>query len=212
MQNSQVKTWRICARKLPPSLSEDEFLKTDIIANFIQKNIISVKYYPAEAIGDTSAPASSMAIITITADDFTFKQFTDSLSKQTFKMTYCDPKPAQIEYAPCQSLSVRYNQQQVNNNRQIAPIDKDPEFIEFSSKFEESYTPQTDALPDKLELDDDDELNAERNLNIMSQKLSGGKIKSGGPNGSNSNNQNSGSRKSKKKNKNNDRFTYKSHQ
>lgn len=185
MQNSGVKTWRVCARKLPPTLSEDEFLKTDLIANYIENKIISVKYYPAEAIGDTSAPASSMAIITITADDLTFKKFTDALSQQTFKMTYCEPKTAQIELAPCQNLSVRYNQQQANNSRQMIPIDKDPEFIEFSSKFEESYTPPADAVLEKLEIDSDDQFNAENNLNIMSQKLNGGKINSNGPNGSN---------------------------
>lgn len=205
MQNSQ-NTWRVCVRKLPPSLSEEEFLQTEVIANFIQKNKITVKYYPAEAIGDTSAPASSMAIITITADNFAFKQFTDSLTKQTFKMTYCDPKPAQIEFAPCQNLAIRNAQPQGNNNRQTVPIDKDPEFIEFSSKFEDSYTPPTDALPDKSELEENDEVNAERNLNIMSQKLSGGKINSSGQNNGGNNGPSDG-RKKRKNRKNRNQYT-----
>lgn len=201
MQNPQIKTWRICCRKLPPTLSEDEFLKTEIIANYITNNIISVKYYPAEAIGDTSAPASSMAMISITADDFTLKQFIDSLSQQTFKMTYCEPKTAQIEYAPCQGLSVRPSQQQYNN-RQLQPIDKDPEFINFSSKFEESFVPLTDAMLDKSIVDEDDEMKAKfnYNINVMSQKLNGGNIKNSGP--KSGNNDSRGGKRKKSKNKN----------
>lgn len=161
------KPFKICCRKLPPTLTKEEFCNIDLIQKYSQNNPIDIKYYPAEMVGDTAAPPTSMAMITINGDYQNTEVFLQRLSKQKFKFHTGESISPQIEAAPCQSLFIKNHPTQP---KQPAPIDNDPDFVSFCKTFEESFTPETDVNLDTL-LDDDDSIDPNKMLNQMNQKL-----------------------------------------
>ncbi|OHS93012.1 hypothetical protein TRFO_40685 [Tritrichomonas foetus] len=163
-------TVRIICRKLPPTLSEEDFCRIDFIRNYINSKVISVKYYQSDLVGDTSAPSSSTAIVTV-HDQSTIQLICLNLAQQKFTMSYGEPVLAQIEYAPCQSLNIPY--QQPPPQKPLPSIDEDPDFIAFSREFETSFVPPTDALLEQKDVEAEETLDASKMMYHINARMLG---------------------------------------
>lgn len=140
-----MSQFRIAIRKIPPSVTEDEFKKLKQVAKILAENRGSLQFYSAAMVGDTSAPASAFAIITLfnvaevgmvcsELETLTFPQPYDPSGSKTFHPV--------IERAPIASLSVDV---QVQEKTKVADIEDDPDFAAFVKDYENGFVPETNA-------------------------------------------------------------------
>lgn len=135
---------RIAVRKIPPSVTEEEFRALKPITKILSRGG-SVQFYPAEIVGQTAAPASAFAVVTLSESELggaltelegiTFQQPYDTSSNKTYHPV--------VELAPIKVLSTI---SQIQEKARVADIDDDPEFVAFAKNYETGFIPETDAV------------------------------------------------------------------
>jgi hypothetical protein len=164
---------RIICRKLPPTVTEDLFRNIDFVRNLVDQYIATVQFYPADLIGDTAAPPSATAIISIFGgSEQLIADFTAQLSRQTFSHPL-KPTPItpQVEFAPVQGLPSEALPQSVQ--KQLASIDDDPDFMQFAKDYGSSHIPATDSLLTHEEILQDPILDSTSVVRALNDRLSG---------------------------------------
>lgn len=121
---------RVAVRKIPPSVTEEEFKGMTPIANILAEKRGSVQFYSAKMVGKTAGPAFAFAIVTLEDGD------ADSLISELENITFlsheagskqCHPV---IERAPIKVLPTS-----TNGKAKIIDIDNNPDFVEFAQKY-----------------------------------------------------------------------------
>lgn len=131
---------RMICRKMSPTMTEQEFLNLDVVRRFVP-SFASCQFYTAKMIGDTAAPASSMAILTFKSSrDGQYDTFAKMMSATSLPLPFGNPQPPQIEFAPISQLPPPPKVQD-NQGKPMASIDEDTEFMKFSQSFEEMFIP-----------------------------------------------------------------------
>ena len=130
---------RIICRKLPPNITEEKFLSIDIIQKVIKENNLTVQFYTTEDIGETSAPNTSIAIIS--GADIP-KDFVQQLTEIKLELPFGGFAKPQVEFAPIHFKlpTKKYT------IKQVPPIDEDQEFIDFSKNYKAKTVIPTDKL------------------------------------------------------------------
>jgi hypothetical protein len=162
---------RIICRKLPPTVTEDAFKSIDCVRRLLDGHSATVQFYAAELVGDTAAPPSATAIITLfEGSEGLFREFVQTMSAQTFQLPFKDTRvPPQIELAPVQVLPPEGPSLQ----RQLAAIDDDPEFMQFARDYGNSHIPATDSLMSHEEIIEDSEIDSTSVVRALNDRLSG---------------------------------------
>lgn len=133
-------TIRIICRKMSPTMTEQEFLNLDVVRHYVP-SVASCQFYSAKMIGDTAAPASSMAILNFrSSNGRIYEDFAKIMSVTQLPLPFGNPQPPQVEYAPITQLPPPPKVQD-NQGKQMAAIDEDTEFMKFSQSFEEMFIP-----------------------------------------------------------------------
>lgn len=125
---------RLCLRKIPMSVTEEEFLTIPCIARAIRDGGARVDFYSAELVGETSAVPSSTALVTF-KNEKELDQFRPEFERIEFN-TQPIYRP-QVEYAPIRTIP----QTTTHMQRSLPSIDEEQEFMEFKAKLEETTTP-----------------------------------------------------------------------
>jgi hypothetical protein len=171
---------RIICRKLPPTVTEEAFKNIEFVRSLVDQCVATVQFYQADIVGDTSAPPSATAIITIFGGSESFiNDFTSLMAQQKFPHPLKQsPTSPQVELAPVQTLPPEPPVPPVQ--KQLASIDEDPDFMQFAKDFGTSYIPATDSLLSHEEILQDPVLDSANVLRALNDRLSG---RSGGASG-----------------------------
>ena len=164
-------------RKLPPTLTEQEFFRIPQIAQMKSNQKIKnlqFKFYSAEMVGETAAPPSSMAMVSFSCNHLTYTRLTNDLAKIKFNKPNVGSQVEynhQIEQAPCFDLLVKPSPNQNHPQRPPPPIDNDPEFINFCKEFDSKFKLPTDQLIKPEKLNESDTVDSKKVIQSLSAKL-----------------------------------------
>ena len=139
MAQRQLPFMRIICRKLPPGITEEKFLNIDVVKKGVEANHLTVQFYTYEDVGETSAPNTSVAILT---GEHIPEQFVLELTELQLELPFGGFAKPQVEFAP---MHVRFETKQPNI-KPLPPIDEDPEFVEFSKNYKSKMEIPTDKL------------------------------------------------------------------
>jgi hypothetical protein len=152
---------RIVCRRLPPTVTEEQFRSLACVKILLDADLATLQFYTADLIGDTAAPSSATAIITLFAPADA-RSFIAQLSALRFPHPlHPSPVAPLVELAPLQRLPQPPQGPVQPPAKPPAPIEEDPEFMQFAKDYELRHVPPTDALmspedfgQDGFEIDD----------------------------------------------------------
>jgi hypothetical protein len=166
---------RIICRRLPPTVTEDQFRNLECVKTLLDTDLATLQFYSADLIGDTPAPSSATAIVTVFAPA-NASRFLAQISAQRFAHPlHPSPVAPLVEFAPLQRLPPPPQGLQQPPARPPAPIEEDPEFMQFAKDYEVHHIPPTDALMSPEEFEHDGfEIDDTGVLNFLNDKMEQG--------------------------------------
>ena len=128
---------RVICRKLPPAVTSEIFLAVPIVQREVNEKNLILDFYQNDDIGETSAPNTSVAILTgMISNEFIYE-----LSQIEFDLPFGGKAKPQVELAPIQLSIVKRNIPQ----KPLPSIDDEPEFVEFSKTYKDRTSIPSDA-------------------------------------------------------------------
>jgi hypothetical protein len=156
-------------------VTEEYFRNLECVRHLLDAEFATLQFYPADLIGDTAAPSSAMAIVTI-FDLSLSRIFLSQIAEQRF-VHPLQPNPIQalIELAPLQRLPLVPQGSAQTALKQLAPIEEDPEFMQFAKDYDVHHVPPGDQLLSREELElIEDEIDDTGVLNYLNDRMEQG--------------------------------------
>lgn len=129
--NEKRKPVRIVCRKLPPTMTEDDFRNIDCVRAFLDEGKMTLRFYPEYVFGETAAPPSATAVATFPQKSHA-NQFAAAMAEKTFEAPFTERVHIAVELAPLQSRMGNMRQPV----KQLPSIDEDSEFQKFAAAYE----------------------------------------------------------------------------
>ena len=130
---------RIICRKMPPGITEEKFMNIDIVKKAVEENQLTVQFYSYEDIGETSAPNTSVAIL---SGQYIPEEFVQELTELQLELPFGGFAKPQVEYAPIQ-VAIPKNRPKITK---LPSINDDSDFIKFSRNYKSQMEIPTDKL------------------------------------------------------------------